>query len=108
MTYSFRQSFSLYGMQVLLFENQCKCVWGGEACHGQATSMWPRVLVHTWPQHRGVGDGITALSLSLGSTVLPSDLPFCLVPQGQNPRVALLRMLLGLCHLRRASYRPGG
>lgn len=24
MTYSFRQSFSLYGMQVLLFENQCK------------------------------------------------------------------------------------
>lgn len=23
-TYSFRQSFSLYGMQVLLFENQCK------------------------------------------------------------------------------------
>lgn len=26
MTYSFRQSFSLYGMQVLLFENQCKFV----------------------------------------------------------------------------------
>lgn len=26
MTYSFRQSFSLYGMQVLLFENQCKSV----------------------------------------------------------------------------------
>lgn len=25
-TYSFRQSFSLYGMQVLLFENQCKSV----------------------------------------------------------------------------------
>lgn len=25
-TYSFRQSFSLYGMQVLLFENQCECV----------------------------------------------------------------------------------
>lgn len=24
MTYSFRQSFSLYGMQVMLFENQCK------------------------------------------------------------------------------------
>lgn len=24
MTYSFRQSFSLYGMQVLLFENQCE------------------------------------------------------------------------------------
>lgn len=24
-TYSFRQSFSLYGMQVLLFENQCRC-----------------------------------------------------------------------------------
>lgn len=23
-TYSFRQSFSLYGMQVMLFENQCK------------------------------------------------------------------------------------
>ena len=23
-TYSFRQSFSLYGMQVLLFENQCE------------------------------------------------------------------------------------
>lgn len=23
-TYSFRQSFSLYGMQVLMFENQCK------------------------------------------------------------------------------------
>lgn len=27
-TYSFRQSFSLYGMQVLLFENQCKSVLG--------------------------------------------------------------------------------
>lgn len=24
MTYNFRQSFSLYGMQVLLFESQCK------------------------------------------------------------------------------------
>ena len=27
-TYNFRQSFSLYGMQVLLFENQCKSVRG--------------------------------------------------------------------------------
>lgn len=26
-TYSFRQSFSLYGMQVMLFENQCKWCW---------------------------------------------------------------------------------
>jgi len=26
-TYSFRQSFSLYGMQVMLFENQCKWHW---------------------------------------------------------------------------------
>lgn len=46
-TYSFRQSFSLYGMQVLLFENQCKSVRG--ACCGLATSMCTGALVHAWP-----------------------------------------------------------
>lgn len=47
MTYSFRQSFSLYGMQVLLFENQCKSVLG--ACRGLATSVCTGAPIHTWP-----------------------------------------------------------
>lgn len=32
-SYSFRQSFSLYGMQLLLFENQCKCHFIFIGCH---------------------------------------------------------------------------
>lgn len=43
-TYSFRQSFSLYGMQVLLFENQCK--WRGDFCgSSEGFSLLQTILV---------------------------------------------------------------
>lgn len=66
-TYSFRQSFSLYGMQVLLFENQCKCLitaqrtksllWSDRtglcwSCLCRLPQRGPSDLSHSWSRHK--------------------------------------------------------
>jgi len=58
-TYSFRQSFSLYGMQVLLFENQCKSL----------LSVWMTILfinkIKTCVSERDGQDLILNLGINL-------------------------------------------